>query len=146
MSIDKSSVLWDTRFLDMAKLIASWSKQKTTKVGAVIVDHKHRVVSLGFNGYPTGIKDDYNVSREEKLRRIVHAEENALLFSYRDLNGFTMYITHPPCARCAAKIIQSGIRRVVCLRPSEDFLTRWDLDVKTAYDMFNQIGIFVEYY
>ena len=92
---------WDYRFLDLAAVVASWSKDGSTKVGAVITDPDHRVVSLGFNGFPRGL-DDVDLPREEKLRRTLHAEENALLFASRPLDGCSIFVTHPPCARCAA--------------------------------------------
>jgi dCMP deaminase len=50
--------LWDVRFLEMAKLVSTWSKDPSTQVGAVLVDPCHRVVSLGFNGFPRAIADD----------------------------------------------------------------------------------------
>ena len=106
---------WDARFLEQAELIAGWSKDPSTGVGAVIVDPKNRVVSQGFNGFPRACADDADLlaDRDEKLRRTLHAEQNALLFAHRSVEGCTVYVTHPPCARCAAMLIQSGIKRVV---------------------------------
>ena len=91
---------WDQRFLEMARLAATWSKDPSSKVGAVITDGK-RIVSLGFNGFPAGIDDDPSIygHRERKYRRVLHAEQNAISFAKRDLTGCTIYITHPPCAR-----------------------------------------------
>ncbi len=48
---------WNKRFLDLAEHVASWSKDPSTKVGAVVVDEKKRVVSLGYNGFPRGVLD-----------------------------------------------------------------------------------------
>ena len=49
---------WDNRFYDLAAYIADWSKDPSTKVGAVIVDPKNkRIVSTGFNGFPFGVED-----------------------------------------------------------------------------------------
>ena len=48
---------WDYRFLELCKLVSSWSKDPSTKVGAVIVDQDKRVVSLGYNGFPKGVSD-----------------------------------------------------------------------------------------
>lgn len=131
---------WDERFSELAALVATWSKDPSTKVGAVIVDQKNRIVSIGFNGYPHGIIncDD---ERDERLRKTIHAEENALLFAGRDVEGFTIYVTHPPCARCAAKIIQMGITRVVSSSPNHTFLERWAADVVGAAKMFDEAGV-----
>lgn len=137
---------WDLRFLSMAQLVAAWSKDPSSKVGSVITDGK-RIVSLGFNGFPAGTDDDPAIyaDRDRKYRRVLHAEQNAISFARRDLAGCTIYITHPPCARCAAQIIQEGIKRVVCPCPSPEFLARWSDDMKEARAMFNEANVsFVE--
>ena len=71
---------WDRRFLEMAALVSTWSKDPSTKVGAVITRGKF-VVSLGFNGHPAGVEDsDARLhDREMKYRTIIHAELNAIL-------------------------------------------------------------------
>lgn len=137
---------WDQRFLAMAQLVATWSKDPSSKVGSVITDGK-RIVSLGFNGFPAGTDDDPSIynNRERKYRRVLHAEQNAFSFAKRDLAGCTIYITHPPCARCAAQIVQEGIKRVVFPPPSADFLTRWKDDMDEAMAMFREAQVeFVE--
>lgn|SRR5574337_504686 len=126
---------WQRRFLDMANLVASWSKDPSTKVGAVIADSDNRVVSLGFNGAPRNV-DDAFVSREQKLLRTIHAELNALHFARGDVSGCTIYVTHPPCAQCAASIIQRGIKEVVFPKPNADFMSRWAENYAEAVDMF----------
>ena len=134
---------WDTRFMNLIDLVASWSKDPSTQVGAAIVDPKNRIVSLGFNGFPRGVSDESALlwDRDEKLRRTIHAEENALLFAARTVEGCTIFVTHPPCARCAAKIVQSGIARVVCRRPDPQFVSRWDSDMVSTRTMFAEAGI-----
>jgi len=42
--------------MDLARLVASWSKDQSTQVGAVIVDQDKRIVSTGFNGFPRCVK------------------------------------------------------------------------------------------
>ena len=74
---------WDLRLLGLAKHVAEWSKDPSTKVGAVIADQKHRVLSLGFNGFARGVKDlaQRLDDRETKYDMIIHAERNAILFA-----------------------------------------------------------------
>ena len=132
---------WDKRFFDMAKLVASWSRDPSTQVGAVIVDDKNRIVSVGFNGAPRGVSDEQLADRDRKLRRTIHAEKNAILFANRSLEGCTIYITHPPCAQCAAVIIQSGIKEVMWPIASPEFLLRWELDYNEAVGMFIDAGV-----
>jgi dCMP deaminase len=137
---------WDQRMSDLANLVSTWSKDPSTGVGAVIVDDKHRVVSLGYNGFPRCVvdSDEMLFDRDEKLRRTIHAEENALLFASRPVEGCTMYVTHPPCARCAAKIVQAGIARVVAQMPDELFSGRWEEDMRSASAMFAEAGVMFE--
>jgi dCMP deaminase len=107
---------WDQRFLELAKLVASWSKDPSTKVGSVIVRPDRTVASVGYNGFPRGTSDAeelYN-DRAVKYERVVHAECNAILNAKEPLDGYTCYIWPlPSCANCAATIIQSGVKRVV---------------------------------
>ena len=70
-----------------------------------------------------------------------HGAENAMIFAKRDLSGCTVYVTHPPCPRCASKLVQEEVRRVVFISPSEDFLSRWSDDLKLSYQMYEEAGI-----
>ncbi|GLS90916.1 cell division protein DedD [Psychromonas marina] len=136
---------WAERFIQMAELVASWSKDPSTQVGAVITEH-NRIVSLGFNGYPHGISDSAATdSRELKLLKTLHAEENAILYAKRDLSGCEIWVTHFPCPNCAAKIIQTGINAVHCPEQDEDFLARWGDKVALSETMFIQAGVSVEW-
>lgn len=134
---------WEYRFLIMADLVATWSKDPSTQVGAVIADSKNRVVSLGFNGLPQGLPDDpqYLNDRSLKYQMVIHAEENALLFAARSVEGCSIYISHPPCSSCAAKIIQSGISRVVYTAPSGSYLERWAASYNLATHMYKKAGV-----
>jgi dCMP deaminase len=136
---------WAERFYQMAELVASWSKDPSTQVGAVIAKN-NRIVSVGFNGYPHGISDSANIDdREMKYLKTLHAEENAILFAKRDLDGCDIYVTHFPCPNCAAKIIQTGISTVHCPEQSQDFISRWGDKVKVSQDMFDQAGVNVNW-
>ena len=47
---------------------------------------------------------------------VMHAEQNAILFSARDgksTQGATMYVTTSPCINCASMIFHAGIKKVV---------------------------------
>ncbi|GGA94292.1 dCMP deaminase family protein [Agarivorans gilvus] len=136
---------WAKRFVQMAELVASWSKDPSTQVGAVITE-SNRIVSLGFNGYPHGISDSAETdNREMKLLKTLHAEENAILFAKRDLSACEIWVTHFPCPNCAAKIIQTGITTVHCPEQSADFLSRWQDKIKVSEEMFNQAGVSVDW-
>ena len=110
---------WDEYFMGLAHLSALRSKDPNTQVGAAIVDENHRVVSVGYNGFPTGVSDDeFPWSREgdvltSKYAFVVHAELNAILNSQRSVRGCTIYVSLFPCNECAKAIIQSGIKEVI---------------------------------
>jgi len=134
---------WDKRFLDLAEQVASWSKDPSTKCGAVIVKGKF-IVSVGFNGFPAGCKDDEEIyaDRPRKYKRVLHAEMNALLSAKQDLTGCTIYV-HPfcPCSQCAAAIIQSGIVEVITKAPSAELIERWGDSITESLEMFKEAGI-----
>ena len=50
----KSNVSWDEYFMGIALLSCERSKDPNTKVGACIVDENKKVVSIGYNGMPSG--------------------------------------------------------------------------------------------
>lgn len=131
---------WDSRFLEMAMLVSKWSKDPSTKVGAVIADGKF-VVSLGFNGHPSGVADSAErlENREVKYRTIIHAEINAILSAGKPLRGCTLYVwPFMPCSQCASIIIQSGIRRVVTV-PSDS--ERWAESFRCTEELFREAGV-----
>jgi len=134
---------WDRRFLDLCILVSSWSKDPSTKVGSCIVDVSRRVISLGYNGFARSVRDDparYD-NREVKYQMVVHAERNALLFARQPLEGCTIYTTPiPPCAACAAMIIQSGITRVVSYR-KDVRNPRWIDSFVLAEEMYREADI-----
>lgn len=134
---------WDHRFLDLAKVIGSWSKDPSTQVGAVVADILHRVRSHGYNGFARGV-DDTILTREQKLARTIHAERNALHFATFDITGCTIYVTHPPCSNCAADIIQRGLTRVVFDEPSDDFLSRWQTSYEEAIKQLYEAQVHIQ--
>jgi dCMP deaminase len=133
---------WDQLYLDMADLMATKSKDPSTKVGAVLVDIDRRVVSVGFNGFPKGTSDAAALyhNREEKYRRVLHAEANAILFA--DRQGHTLYVTHPCCSQCMAMAIQHGVSRVVW--KATDMRPAWKESHASALAMANEALIDVE--
>lgn len=133
---------WDDYFMGLAHAAAAKSKDPSTQVGAVIVDSDRRIVSVGFNGPPRGTDDDYAYSnREFKLLRVLHAEENAILFAGRSLRDCCIYVTHHPCAHCAAVIVQAGIRNVFHPPTNASFVNRWYDNINHAQAMFREAGV-----
>lgn len=112
---------WDEYFMGVAMFSAERSKDNNTQVGACIVNSENKIVSVGYNGMPTGCNDDEmpweregETSLETKYPFVCHAELNAILNrNAANLKGCTLYVTLFPCNECAKAIIQSGIRKVV---------------------------------
>lgn len=135
---------WDLRFMAMADLVASWSKDPSTKTGAVIVSPDRTDVIFGYNGFPSRMKDDPSLyaNREFKYSRIVHCEMNAVLNAKRSVRGYTLY-TAPflSCDRCAVHMIAAGIVRVVAPKPTPDQATRWEEAFKKTRGYFREANI-----
>lgn len=119
---------WDEYFLNICDAVSQRSHDENTKVGAVIVDERKRIVSTGYNGFPAGIDDsfwpknredvyeiDLNGKKEQitKYEIVTHAEANAIASSRTALVGCTLYVNLFPCNECAKLIITAGIKRVV---------------------------------
>lgn len=136
--------------MELAVLVSSWSKDPSTKVGAVVVNDTNQVLSVGFNGFPRGVFDfeERYDDRPTKLLFVAHAEQNALDSCFVDAKGTTIYTTLSPCYHCAKSIIQRGVRRVIALRPSAERLSSSSLRLDIAIQMFDEAGvecIFVDY-
>ncbi len=141
---------WGLRFKELAQHVAGWSKDKSTKVGAIIVDDDRNPLSIGYNGFPRKCRDDIpeRYERPLKYKWTEHAERNAIYTAARNgvrTEGSTLYMFWFPCVDCARAIIQCGIATVYCDRPNfED--ERWGEDFKISDQMFKEAGIIVHYY
>ena len=116
----KDYISWDEYFIGIAELSAMRSKDPNTQVGCCIVNENNRILSVGYNGFPSGCDDDeFPWEREAesmldtKYPFVCHAELNAILNSRVSLEGSRLYVTLFPCNECAKAIIQSGIKEVI---------------------------------
>ena len=135
---------WHQRFLELADSIATWSKDPSRGVGAVIVSPMRQVLATGYNGLPRGVEDnDERLQRPAKYDLIVHAEMNAIIQCAR--NGVspvnaTLYSTFSPCISCALSIVQSGITQVVTRSISESD-EYWNDSIEKSLALFDEVGI-----
>jgi len=141
--IPKISSEWDKRFLRLELEVASWSKDPSTKVGAIIVRPDRRIVSTGYNGFPRNVDDapELIADRAVKYKRTVHAELNAILQAREPLDNTELYCTFPPCASCAGAIVQAGVKHVSWISASPDTINRWAEEWKHMIEMFKQAKI-----
>jgi dCMP deaminase len=136
---------WTTRFLGLAEHIARWSKDPSSRVGAVIVRPDKTIASVGYNGFPRGVDDrlDRIQDRSSKLLFTLHAEMNAILAAKEPLKECSLFVwPFQPCAQCAGAIIQSGITQVFCPGEHPD---RWAESFKAASQMFREAGVVVRH-
>lgn len=137
---------WDQRYLKLAYEVAQWSKDPSSKIGAVSVGAKGQVLSQGFNGFPRGLKDDYDRlnDRETKYKYVVHAEMNAIYnatYNGTSLDGATLYVYGLPiCSECAKGVIQVGIKRVV-MPASPGMPDKWKESWLTSMSFFKEAGV-----
>lgn len=132
---------YNMRYIDIARAISQWSKDPSSKIGAVAVGEKGQILAQGYNGFPRGIADTperYN-DRETKYKFVVHAEMNVIYnASYNgvSLDGADLYIYGlPTCSECAKGIVQVGIKRVIMpnVRYPEFWMENWE-ESKKIYD------------
>ena len=135
---------WDTRFLELSESIATWSKDPSRGVGAVIVSPMKQVLATGYNGLPRGVEDHpERLERPVKYDLIVHAEMNAIIQCARNgitPVGATMYSSFSPCIHCTLSIVQAGIARVVTRAIAEGD-AHWNESLEKSISMLKEVGI-----
>ena len=138
---------WDEYFMQMANLVATKSKDRSTKVGCVVVGPNHEVRTTGYNGFCRGVNDDTD-SRHEKPEKYFwteHAERNAIFNAARNgiaLEGCTAYVTLVPCADCTRGMIQSGVKRILFC--SGDASEKWTESFQRSLAMAREANVEME--
>lgn len=140
---------WDEYFMGVALLSAGRSKDNNTQVGACIVSDENKVLSVGYNGMPTGCSDDdmpwerEGETLDTKYPYVCHAELNAILNRITgSLKNARIYVSLFPCNECAKAIIQSGIKEVIYM---EDKYAESD-SVRASKMMFSMAGVKIRQY
>ena len=135
---------WHSYYLKMAEVVASKSKDPSTKTGAVIVRPDWTVASTGYSGFPRWMDDSPGLyeDRQVKYDRIIHCEMNAILTAHEPVEGYTLY-TWPlaSCSRCAVHVIQAGIARVVYPSIPEYMEGRWAGSLEKSLSYFKECGV-----
>ena len=142
----KDYLSWDEYFMAIAILSSMRSKDPSTQVGACIVGHDNRILSIGYNGAPNGFDDKcfpwdrVGDKINTKYAYVCHGEMNAILNyrgSRKDLENAKIYVDLFPCNECAKLIIQSGIKEVIYVCDKYK-----DTDeVKISKALFNECGV-----
>lgn len=136
---------WTDYFLGLAKVASQRSHDAQTKHGCVITDSQHRILGIGYNGFPRGLDDAILPNtRPEKYSWIIHAERNALSNCLvRPENGVA-YVTGQCCNDCIMALWQEGVTKVVMIKDHGTHL--FDQNAKTKFDTFVKMsGINIVY-
>lgn len=139
---------WDRKFMQLAEQLATWSKDRSRRVGCIVVGPNNEVRATGYNGFPRGVDDsvEERYERPAKYKWTEHSERNAIFNAARvgvSLAGCRLYVTTLyPCVDCARAIVQSGIASVVCVPPDFSDLV-WGEDFRIAQTMFAEGGVVV---
>jgi dCMP deaminase len=102
---------WDDYAMGIAEAVAKKSKDPWNKVGAVILREDNSIASVGYNGFPQGVEEDWS-DREERRKFVIHAEQNALRYTSPG-EGKTLVSTLLPCRDCLKTIAAYKIKRVL---------------------------------
>jgi len=109
--IQTNRISWEEYALRLAEVAALRSEDPRTKVGCCLLRHDHTIASIGYNGAPAGVQIEWN-NREEKHKRVIHAEVNALRM-IKPNECYLAAITHSPCNDCLKSLAAYGIKKVV---------------------------------
>jgi dCMP deaminase len=140
---------WDRRFIDLARHVGSWSKDRSRQVGCVIVGSDNIVRAIGYNGFPRGLDDDLEERHERPAKYLwtEHAERNAIYGAARigiSLAGCRIYLPWFPCVDCARAIVQTGIAELIGIKP--DFAdAKWGEDFATSLKILDEAKVVVRY-
>ena len=148
--MEKEHIRKCLKFLGDALAAKGRSKDRSTQVGAIVLDSDYNLRTSGYNGFPRQVNDNVESRHERpiKYKYTAHAEENCVANAARvgvSLKGCTLVVTSlHPCSTCARLIINSGIRYV--LAPLESANARWNEEGELAAEMFSEAGVEVAFY
>jgi dCMP deaminase len=126
---------WTDYFLGLAKVISQRSHDVHTQHGCVITDVNHRILGVGYNGFPRGLKDsDLPTNRPDKYHWMVHSERNALSNCVIRPDKGVAYVTGQCCNDCIMALWQEGVESVYMIDDHGTHL--FDEDAKKRFDTF----------
>ncbi len=136
---------WHKRYLKLAQEVASWSKDPSTRIGAVAIGEKGQVLAQGYNGFPRGVHDtsERYSDRTLKYKYVVHAEQNLIYnatYNGVSLDGAVLYVVGlPVCSECAKAVIQVGIKQVVM--PDQEVPEHWSESWNFTQSLFRESDV-----
>jgi dCMP deaminase len=102
---------WEEYAIALAEVAALKSKDPYVKVGCCLLRHDNTIASLGYNGFPSGVEEDWT-DRDERRKYVNHSEQNALRF-VKPNECYLAAITLLPCNDCLKSLASYGIKKVI---------------------------------
>jgi dCMP deaminase len=140
---------WDDCMMEIAFIVSKMSKDPRSQIGAILVspDRKHQCI--GYNGFPSCVPDlkrwwdnrDVDSADFNKYELVDHAEDNVIdQCPIRPLTGWSLYVTHRPCLRCAKRIVKNEIKYVY-YRHDKTSQGGMDLGIEKVDFLFKMCGV-----
>ena len=119
------STAWMNYFFNIAKVVATKSKDPNTQVGALLVDSEsRRIIGTGYNGFPANVLETFERwERPTKYSFVCHAEMNVIAAAAKfgiKTDGCDLYVTLHPCCDCAKLVASAGIKRIFYIDDGSD--------------------------
>ena len=102
---------WEEYAIALAGVAALKSKDPYVKVGCCLLRHDNTIASLGYNGFPSGVEEDWT-DRDERRKYVNHSEQNALRF-VKPNDCYLAAVTLLPCNDCLKSLASYGIKKVI---------------------------------
>lgn len=102
---------WERYAYNLAVVAAQKSKDPYIKVGCCLLRNDNSVASLGYNGFPAGMQEEWS-NRDERRKYVVHSEINALRY-VKPNECYLIATTLLPCNDCLKSLASYGIKKIV---------------------------------
>ena len=144
---------FDQLYMELAVGVAFHSRCTRKHVGAVLA-RDNRIISTGYNGPPTDLRDCHEAFGPRGCPRdahgscslAVHAEQSAIMYAVKggfDVAGAILYTTLSPCVSCARLIHDVGVQRVFYLGTYSEYK---GLKKDEGVDLLETLGVEVRAY
>ena len=129
-------ISWEQYAVELAKVASQRSEDPFEKVGACVLRHDNSVAGVGYNGAPKGVNIDWS-NRDERRRRVIHAEVNALRYATPG-ECYLLACNLLPCSDCLKMAAAFGIKKII-------FERFYDKD-DSALELSKEFGIDLHHY
>lgn len=138
-------ISFDDLFIRILDIVKLRSKDPRTQVGCVLVSPDYRSITLGWNAMPSKIQetDERWNNRDIKHQLVIHAEESAILNARKDLTGWHVYISFPPCPSCTRLLIHAKVGQII-YKGDHPNNTKYNYD--DSFALLKEAGISIRQY